>query len=180
MGSAGCARGTDGIYICFGRPLSLRLFTTPGLEVRARTAELVEAQLRRIGVEVQTYFVARRALFEQVLPDGDYDLALFQWSSGSPDPGGSSDIWRCGGSLNWTGYCDRLVTQEFVQSQLIVDAEDRARALNRADREMARHVPALPLFQDPSTTVVKGLRGFFFNGTSEGLLWNSEDWWRER
>ena len=84
---AGCRRGTDGIYICFGRPLSLRLFTTPGLEVRARTAELVEAQLRRIGVEVQTYFVARRALFEQVLPDGDYDLALFQWSSGSPRPG---------------------------------------------------------------------------------------------
>ena len=72
------------------------------------------------------------------------------------------------------------MTQEFVQSQLIVDAEDRARALNRADREMARHVPALPLFQDPSTTVVKGLRGFVFNGTSEGLLWNSEDWWRER
>ena len=47
---------------------------------------------------------------------------------------------------------------------------------------MAKHVPALPLFQDPSTTAVKGirLRGLVFNGTFEGLIWNSEDWWRER
>ena len=181
LDDAGCRRGTDGIYICFGERLSLRLFTTPGLEVRARTTEIVQAQLRRIGVEVRTYFVARRALFGQVLPGGDYDLALFQWTT-YPDPGASADIWRCNGSVNWTGYCDRLVTQEFVQSQLIVDVVQRARALNRADREMARHLPALPLFQDPSTTAVKGirLRGFVFNGTSEGLLWNSEDWWLDR
>jgi ABC-type transport system substrate-binding protein len=178
---AGCRRGTDGIYICFGKRLSLRLFTTPGLEVRERTTELVQAQLRRAGVEVRTLFVARPEFFGQVLPKGDYDLALYQ-NGISPDPGAGVDIWRCRGKYNVTGYCDPLVTQMFVQSQLIVDVEQRARALNRVDRQMARDVPALPLFQDASTTVVKGirLRGFVFNGTSEGGIWNSEDWWIER
>ena len=178
---AGCRPGADGIRICSGERLSLRLFTTPGISVRASAIEVVRQQLRRIGVEVQTSFVARRALFDQVLPHGDYDLALFQWNT-SPDPGASADIWRCGGSANVTGYCDRLVTQEFVESQLIVGAEQRARALNRADRQMATHVPALPLFQNPSTTAFTGIRlqGFVNNPTLETVLWNSEDWWLER
>jgi peptide/nickel transport system substrate-binding protein len=177
---AGCNRGADGIYSCSGERLSLRLLTTPGLPVRTRTVELVQAQLRRAGVEVVPLFVPRRALFGQYLPNGDYDLALFEWNN-TPDPGASSDIWRCGGPANWTGYCDRLVTQEFVQSQLIVDAAQRARTLNRADRQMAKAVPALPLFQVPATTAFEGtrLRGLVSNG-SEGVLWNSEDWWLAR
>jgi peptide/nickel transport system substrate-binding protein len=175
---AGCRRGQDGVYICSGERLSLVLVTTPGISVRARTAALIQAQLRLAGVEVEPSFVARGALFGQVLPRGDFDLALFQYTS-SPDPGASANIWRCNGPVNFTGYCDRLVTQEFVQSQFIVDAQQRARALNRADRQMAKHVPALPLFQVPSTTAFRGiqLRGLVPNATFEGILWNSEDWW---
>ena len=180
LADAGCRRGADAIYICSGVRLSLRLVTTPGLPIRASTIELVRRHLRQAGVEVRPSFVARRALVEQVLPNGDYDLALFQFVT-SPDPGGSADIWRCSGPANFTGYCSRLVTQEFVQSQLIVDAEQRARALNRADRQMAKAVPALPLFQVPATTAFKGirLRGLVPNGTLEGILWNSENWWLE-
>ena len=178
---AGCRRGADGIYICSGERLSLRLVTTAGILRRARTVELVQAQLRQAGVEVVPSFVPTSAFFGQILPNGDYDLALFSFGGG-PDPGPKADIWRCGGLDNYTGYCSRLVTQEFVQSQLIVDAEQRARALNRADRQMAKAVPALPLYQIPRTSAFKGirLRGFVENGTQEGVLWNSEDWWLER
>jgi peptide/nickel transport system substrate-binding protein len=178
---AGCRPGADGIYICSGERLSLGLVTTPGLAVRTRTTELVQAQLRLAGVEVKPSFVSRGAFFGQILPNGDYDLALFQWTT-SPDASASADIWRCKGPANFTGYCDRLVTQEFVESQLIVHAEQRARSLNRADRQMAKHVPALPLFQVPATTAFKGiqLRGLVPNATFEGILWNSEDWWLER
>jgi len=178
---SGCHRGPDRIYVCSGGRLSLVLVTTPGISVRTRTAALVQAQLRLAGVEVQPSFVSRGSLFGQVLPNGNYDLALFQWTN-SPDPSASADIWRCNGPANFTGYCDRLVTQEFVQSQLIVDAQQRARSLNRADRQMAKHVPALPLFQVPSTSAFKGvrLRGVVPNATFEGILWNSEDWWLER
>ena len=177
---AGCRRGPDGIFICSGERLSLVLVTTPGLSVRARTTDLVQAQLRSAGVEVSPASCHVEHSSDRVLPNGDYDLALFQWTT-SPDPSASADIWRCNGPANFTGYCDRLVTQEFVQSQLIVDAEQRARSLNRADRQMAKHVPALPLFQVPSTTALKGIRfGAVPNATFEGILWNSEDWWLAR
>ena len=126
---------------------------------------------------VPSYFPAS-AFFGQILPNGDHDLALFSFVN-TPDPGSSASVWRCSGEDNYTGYCSRLVTQEFVQSQLIVDAEQRARALNRADRQMAKAVPALPLYQIPRTSAFKGirLRSFVENGTQEGVLWNSEDWW---
>ena len=57
--AAGCRPGADGIRICSGERLSLRLFTTPGISVRASTIEIVREQLRRIGVEVRPSFVAR-------------------------------------------------------------------------------------------------------------------------
>ena len=181
LGEAGCRRGQDGIYICFGERLSLVLVTTSGNPLRARTIDLVQAQLRLAGVEVTPSFVSRGAFFGQVLPNGNFHLALFQITS-APDPSATAGIWRCYGESNFTGYCDRLVTQEFVQSQLIVDPEQRARALNRADRQMANHVWALPLFQVPSTTAFKGiqLRGLVPNATFEGILWNAEDWWLAR
>jgi peptide/nickel transport system substrate-binding protein len=179
---AGCHRSAaDGIYVCFGERLSFELVTTPLPQVRARTSKLVQAQLRQAGVEVVGSYVPRGELFDKVIPTGNYDLALYQATTG-PDPGSSADIWRCGGQYNWTGYCSALVTHEFARSQFIVDNAQRARALNSADRQLAKDVPALPLFQDPSTTAFKGsrLRGLVPNGSLERILWNSEDWWIER
>ncbi len=47
---AGCRAGADGIYVCAGRRLQLRLVTTAGASHRIRTIELVQAQLRRAGI----------------------------------------------------------------------------------------------------------------------------------
>ena len=49
---AGCRKGADGIYSCAGERLSLRFVTRAGNPGRARILELVQAQLRRSGVEV--------------------------------------------------------------------------------------------------------------------------------
>ena len=49
---AGCQRGSDRIYVCDGARLSFHLGTAAGVERRRLTAELVQAQLRRVGVEI--------------------------------------------------------------------------------------------------------------------------------
>ena len=41
------------------------------------------------------------------------------------------------------------MTRDLDQANRILDASQQARVLNRADRQMARDVPALPLFQIP-------------------------------
>ena len=142
LGDAGCRRGADGIYICSGERLSLRLFTTPGLPVRARTVELVQAQLLQAGVEVVPCFVATSSALRAGPPERRLrPRALPADRSRSRSGRTCRTSGAAGSPSNYTGYCHRLVTQEFVQSQLIVDAKQRARALNGADRQMAKARP---------------------------------------
>ena len=64
LGQAGCTRGADGIYTCAGKRLSLRLLTMAGRADRARAVELVQAQLRQVGIEAVPTFLPSAALFD--------------------------------------------------------------------------------------------------------------------
>jgi peptide/nickel transport system substrate-binding protein len=180
---AGCRRGPDGVYVCAGERLRLRFFTTAGAPQRQRVLELVAAQLRRVGVEVQPVYVPNAVLFQTVLPGGDFDVALFSYGKAAPDE--VFTPYRCGAGYNPSGYCSRLLTADVDQLDRIVDPARRTVVGNRVDRRLAADVPALPLYQIPLTYVVrKGLRGVVPNGysvlTSGWSVWNAEAWWLER
>jgi peptide/nickel transport system substrate-binding protein len=175
---AGCRRGGDGIYSCAGQRLSLR-FVAPFIPggFRPRIVELAQAQLRQAGVEVVPVYGSGPVVFNQILPSGSFDVALFAWNVG-PDPS-PKPIFGCGGSQNWMGYCQRLVTADLDQAQRILDPRRQALALNRADAQMAKDVPALPLYEQPQwAAVVSQLRNFAPNAFDP--LVNAEHWWLDR
>ena len=170
---AGCRKGADDIYSCAGERLSLRFVTAAGNPGRARILSLVQLQLRRSGVEVTPFFYPASTFFGTVLPSGDFDVALAGLTS-VPNPTGNSGF-GCGGSQNYTGYCQRLVTKDLDQADRILDASQQARVMNRADAQMARDMPALPLFQVPIPTAVRNTVKNFVQALNP--LTNSENWW---
>jgi peptide/nickel transport system substrate-binding protein len=177
---AGCIRGSDGIYVCAGRRLSLRLtargFGSHGAsEIERAGIPILQGQLRTIGVELVPVFSLADRFFSTVLPGGDFDLALFSRVSRA-DPGTAVEVWRCGGGTNVTGYCNRQVSRELLRSRTVVDQKARMELLNRVDSLLARDVPFIPLYQQPLfVSHVPGLRGVV-NNPWEGFTWNSEDW----
>jgi ABC-type transport system substrate-binding protein len=174
---AGCRAGTDGIYSCGGTRLSLRFFTTFGIRPRVRSLELMQAQLRRIGVEVVPFFAPGGVFFDQILPSGAFDAAAYTWFVGGAIAG--KDLFGCGGPGNYSGYCQRLVTKDLDQADRILDADQRARVLNRIDRQLANDVPVIPLYQAPFVLGInKSLRNVVTSPNNP--LWNAESWWLER
>jgi peptide/nickel transport system substrate-binding protein len=174
---AGCRTGADGIYVCAGQRLSLRFVTSAGVPPRAQLISLAQEQLRQVGIEVVPTFAPPPAFIGQILPQGGFDVALFAWGSG-PSGTGRDDIFGCGGGLNYTGYCQRLVTRELDQANRILDARQQARVLNRADRLMAQDVPALPLFQVPLPSAYRTtVRNYV---PSFNPLTTSDTWWLDR
>jgi peptide/nickel transport system substrate-binding protein len=172
---AGCRRGADGIYGCAGQRLALR-FVAPVVPggFRPRIVELAQTQLRRSGIEVVPVFAAGPVVFGQILPSGSFDVALFAWVYG-PDPGWK-DVFGCFSERNWMGYCQRLVTADLDQAQRILDARRQALVLNRADTQMAKDVPAIPLYEQPQWAAVRTtLRNFA--PTAVDPLVNAESWW---
>ena len=175
---AGCRRGADGIYSCAGQRLSLRFVTSAGIPPRATIVSLVQTQLRGLGIEVLPTFAPPPVFLDQILPKGDFDVALFAWQF---DPSATElpAVYGCGGATNYSGYCQRLVTRDLDQANRILDVAQQGRVLNRADRQMARDVPAIPLFQIPLPAAHRTtVRGFVHSTTNP--LWNAENWWLAR
>ena len=176
---AECRRGPDGIYSCAGKRLSLRFVASSGFTIRQQVLALVQAQLRRVGVEVLPVFVAQRAFFTQILPDGLFDVALLAWAY---FPGESwSAEYGCRGTSNYAHYCQRLVTANLDQAGRILDPLQQARVLNRADAQMSNDVPALPLYQQVAAAAFRTeVHNYVLNPATFDDLWNAVNWWKER
>jgi ABC-type transport system substrate-binding protein len=176
LDEAGCRPGADGIRSCDGVRLRLRLAARAGLPIPARVVALVQQQLREIGVEVELGFYPSGSLFDQILPAGDWDLAQFAWTMPGPDPIGWVQNFGCGGEFNVGHYCQRLVTRDLDQADRILDASDQARVLNRADAQMAKDVPVLPLYQlSFPAAVMEHVRNVSLSPFNP--LWSAENWW---
>jgi ABC-type transport system substrate-binding protein len=175
---AGCRRGADGIYSCAGARLTLRFVARGSNAYRVQTLDLVRAQLQQVGIEVMPTYASQDA-HNQILTSGDFDLTLFAWFQTPSDDSGARGVFGCGASQNDTGYCQRLVTRDLNQAELILSAAERARVLNRADAQLARDVPVIPLFQIPFVIAVRStIRGFVVHPSNP--TWNAENWWLER
>jgi ABC-type transport system substrate-binding protein len=74
------------------------------------------------------------------------------------------------------------VTSDLDQAERILDADQQARVLNRADARMATDVPVIPIYQQPQWAAVrKTVRNFVPNSWNPlNPLSNAEDWWLER
>ena len=171
---AGCRLGAGDIYVCAGERLSLRFVTTAGNQRRDDTLRIVQAQLKRVGVEVLRTYAQPGAFFGEILPKRDFDIALFSWHKSLGD---ARAAYSCGNPANFTGYCSRLVTGDYQQLESIVDPTRYAEVANRVDGRLAHDVPVIPLFQAPLFVAVRdSIRGVVpnaFNATT----WNAEDWW---
>jgi len=174
---AGCRRGPDRFYECDGQRLSLRFWAPAGATHRARALELVQRHLRRLGVDVSLGFAPAPTLFNEIIPSGAFDGALFLFFD--VDQSGD-DIYGCGGSRNYTGYCQRLVTRDLDQSERILDAERRAVVLNRADAQLARDVPVIPLYAPSHVIAFRSAVRNVAARTPAHELWNAENWWLDR
>ena len=173
----GCGRGTDGIYACDGRRLSLRLATLAANARREQTLKLIQGQLRQVGIEIVPVYAPGNVLFNQILPKGDFDLALFSWITFPDSPGASVGLYGCQGDQNYSGYCQRLVTRDLDQAQRVLDPARQADVLNRADVQLAKDVPVIPLFENPHvvahSTKVRNVRPTAQVDPFVGV----ENWW---
>jgi peptide/nickel transport system substrate-binding protein len=177
---AGCRRGADGIYACGGEKLSLRFVTTGGAVRREVTLGLLQGQLRQVGIEVKPTYAASVSLVAQIMASGDADLALFSYFTFPNLPGWDvAHVFGCRDSLNVTGYCQRLVARDLDQARRILDEEQRARVLNKADAQLARDVPVIPLFQPPLAVYVRSNIQNYVDRFPTAP-WNAENWWLDR
>jgi peptide/nickel transport system substrate-binding protein len=182
----GCTGGPDrpsatnsDIFSCpnVGK-LSFRYFTTTGNQVRALAYEIIQRQLKSVGIELVPRFQVAGLLFGTTLISRDWDLMWFGWNQTPSSWITSEDLYACGGEQNYGTYCNRRATRLLDQVSMELDDTKRAQLANEAEAKyLLKEIPSIPMFARPifmiSSTKV---RGTAVNPTNEGGPWNVTSW----
>jgi peptide/nickel transport system substrate-binding protein len=171
--------GNNNIFSCpnVGK-LSFRFHTTTGNQLRALTFEIIQRQLKSVGIELVPRFETGGTMFGTTLPSRDWDLMLFAWVGSPSSPITSKDIYGCGGDQNDGAYCNRALTKVLEKVSTTLDASERAKLVNNAEKTyMVKDIPSIPMFARPLYVIRRaGLKGPVVNPTQEGSPWNISQW----
>jgi peptide/nickel transport system substrate-binding protein len=184
MQQNGCTLGGDGIYVCQGAKAAFRLSTTAGNTLRVLAEEIMQAQWKQAGIQINIVNDPGRLLFDERLPGGNYDLAQYAWV-GSPDITGWNNIYGCRDDAknqnqqNRQGYCNAKVTSLLNQVNASFSEAKQKALTNQALAILAKDIVIIPLFQKPTYLIHKRtFGGLKENPTSEGPIWNIEFWYK--
>ena len=184
----GCTGGPDmpsstnaDIFSCPGvGRLSFRFFTTTGNQLRALTFELIQRDLKSVGIELIPRFQTAGVLFGNTLPSSEWDLMMFTYSGGPDSKITSSTLYSCpnkGGDQNYGNYCNPKATALFNAASRELNPAKRNALLNRGDAQLAVDLPSIPLYTRPKWVISSvNLSGPLLNTTSEGTPWNVAIW----
>ena len=170
--------GNDKIFSCPGvGKLSFRFSTTSGNQLRALTFEVIQRQLKSVGIELVPRFQPAGLLFGTTLPSGDWDLIMFTWVEAPGSKITAKDKLACGGEINYGNYCNKKASAILQKVATDLDENDRTKLLNQAESMMVKDVPSIPMFVRPVFTIAaKSLKGLTTPTTLEGDFWNVSTW----
>jgi peptide/nickel transport system substrate-binding protein len=176
-GPARPTAGTDLVWTCpqVGR-LSFRYTTNMGAnQLRNLMFQIIQQQLRSVGIELRGVTIPSLTPF---LQNRDWDIFNFAWVGSPTSPILQENLHGCGGDQNYMGYCNRAVTRLLQQAKSQLNDRRRNALLQRADQLMARDIPTVPMFAQPSFLLHRtALRGPLRNPTQASAFWNTSNWW---
>ncbi|HVF74951.1 MAG TPA: ABC transporter family substrate-binding protein [Acidimicrobiales bacterium] len=170
---AGYTKGTDGIYAKGGKKLSLRISTTGGNALREQTEQLIQAQLKEVGIDITIANVPGSAVFDEISA-GNFDIALFAWVGTPFTVSSNKAIFSPGGDSNYGKYENAQVGEMFNKAISTPDSKESIRLSQEIDKQVWADLATIPLYAKPTFLPYRDTYGNIRdNATTEGPLWNA-------
>lgn len=171
--------GNSRIFSCPGvGQLSFEFTTTSGNPLRALTFEIIQRQLKSVGIEFKPRFISPAVLFGGgTLTGGDWQAVMFTFLGGPTSSATYFGIGGCGGDQNYGKSCNPKASALLKKAQFTADPADRNKLLHQAEVILADEVFSIPLFSRPAYLLNSNrVKGPIKNPTQQGSTWNAENW----
>ncbi|MBI4343587.1 MAG: peptide-binding protein [Candidatus Omnitrophica bacterium] len=171
-------RDGDGLVDRDGQPLSFTILTNQGNEVRRQVAELVQQQLKALGVEVKIRIIEWSAFVHEFIDKRRYEVVLLGWNlSRDPD---LYDLFHSSktkeGEYNFVDYANPDVDRLLEQGRRTFDRAQRRRIYQEIHRRLAEDQPYTFLYVADSLPMVHArFRGV--HASPIGIGYNFIDWY---
>ncbi|WP_414703632.1 peptide-binding protein [Pseudalkalibacillus sp. SCS-8] len=178
---AGWTPGDDGILQKDGKKFQFEIKTNQGNKAREQIAQVVQEQLKQVGIEVKPKIMEWSAFIEDVTaPNWNYDAVILGWAlSADPDP---TAIWHSKereAGLNFVHFSDPELDKLMDENTKELDQEKRKEMIAKIQEGIVEQQPYTFLYYpndhyalDPS------IKGFTHHPRSE--YYNIENWWMDK
>ena len=125
--------------------------TTSGNPLRALTFEIIQRQLKSVGIEFTPRFISPAVLFGGgTLTSGDWQAVMFTFLGGPTSSATYFGIGGCGGDQNYGASCNQKASALLQKAQFTADPAARDKLLHDAEVILADEVFSIPLFSRPA------------------------------
>ena len=142
LDQAGWGVGSDGVRVKNGLRFSFEVMNRAGSADRIAIAQVIQAQLKDVGLEV-TFETLEAAAWTQKWRNSGWEAIVGQWFL--PADPGITAIYACDGSNNMTGFCDPEVDAALGYSDQSLDFAERKRFLDEAQALLAESDRFVPI-----------------------------------
>lgn len=164
-----------------GKRFTLTLITNQGHEDRKRVCEIIQKDLKDIGIEVKILVVEWGSLIREYVNKKNFDALLIGWHL-SPDPD-VYDLFHSSktapGEFNFISYANPEVDRLLEQGRSEFDLNKRAEIYHKVQKIILDDRPYIFLFV-PESLVMMHKR---FKGVAPapaGIAYNLEEWYVNR
>jgi peptide/nickel transport system substrate-binding protein len=172
--AAGWMPGPDGIRMKDGRRFSFTMLNRAGTADRIAIAQVIQAQLKAVGVEVG-FRTLESAAWTQAWRSFDWEAVVAAWFL--PADPSFTGLYRCRGPNNMTGFCAPSLDRVMEESDRQLGFETRKPLLDRAQELLAEDARMLPLYYNVVPELVSDrVVGYRGSGTNFGSFWNLWEW----
>jgi len=171
--------GNSKIFSCPGvGELTFQFTTTSGNPLRALTFEIIQRQLKSVGIQFTPRFISPAVLFGGgTLTSGDWQAVMFTFLGGPTSSATYFGIGGCGGDQNYGDSCNPKASALLKKAQFTADPAARTKLLHDAEVILADEVFSIPLFSRPAYLLNSNrVKGAIKNPTQQGSTWNAETW----
>ncbi len=168
----------DGFLDKGGVKFSFTILTNQGNDERKKTAEIIQQNLKEIGIEVKLKILEWQAFIHDFVDKGKFEAIILGWSL-TPDPD-MYDIWHSSktkeGEFNFVGYKNDEVDGLLVEGRQTFDIEKRKKIYHRIHAILADEVPYSFLYV-PDALPVLDRRFKNVKVEPAGIWYNYEEWY---
>jgi peptide/nickel transport system substrate-binding protein len=174
LDEAGWVVGPDGVRAKDGQRFSFTILLRGGAQDRIAISQVIQAELKEVGIEVQ-FEVLESTASTAKWRSGDWEATVSAYFL-TADPS-ITTLYLCGGSNNFSGFCDPKLDEALKASDLNIDFEKRKPLLDEAQAILAEDAFTLPLYSQVTPMYISNnLEGFLGSGTNFESYWNVYEW----
>jgi peptide/nickel transport system substrate-binding protein len=171
----------DGILVKDGQPFAFELLISQGNDEGRKIAEIIQAQLREIGIDVELRVLEWAAFLRERIKTRRFTAAVLAWSIGLDAD--QYSIWHSSQTgpeeFNFVSYANREVDELLERGRKTCVQSDRKRAYDRLQEILAEEQPIIFLFfRDALSVVTTRVRGIVPGPI--GIEYNMNEWYVPR